>query len=44
MTRQRTTFFAAVVLMAGLACGAVPGGKDDPVSSDSTEDMGVVND
>jgi TPR repeat protein len=41
MTRRWTTFFAAVVLVASLACGAVPGAEDDPVSSNSTGDFDV---
>jgi TPR repeat protein len=41
MTRRWTTFFAAAVLVASLACRAVPGPEDDPVSSNSTGDFDV---
>jgi len=33
MPQRWTTFFAAAVLVANLACGAVPGVEDDQVSS-----------
>ena len=36
MPQRWMTCFAAVVLVASLACGAAPGAEDDPVSSNST--------
>jgi hypothetical protein len=41
MPQRWTTCFAAVVLVASLACGAAPGAEDEPVSSNSTGNLDV---